>query len=60
MKSSNYTVIIPDTAQLIEAARMAVAEHLLLITNGSKTVLSPMMLPGYRRMSVSVKPQVAA
>jgi hypothetical protein len=52
-----HTIQVPDEAELLEAAQMAVTQHLTLLTNGIETVLSPMPIPGYRPVIVKVKPQ---
>lgn len=51
------TIEVPDEAELLAAAQQAQASHLHLITDGQRTVLSPFMLPGYRKVIVKVKPQ---
>jgi hypothetical protein len=45
----------PEEAELLEIAGDAAAAGLILITNGRETVLSPIMLPGWHRLGVSVK-----
>lgn len=52
--------IIPDEAELLEVARQAHAQHLHLITNGRRSALSPVIPPGWTRISVTCKPQEAA
>lgn len=54
---TNLTTIVPDEAELLQAAQLAHAQHLHLITDGKRTVLSPIKLPGYREVIVKVKPQ---
>ncbi len=49
------TIIVPDTALLIDVAQQAHAQHLHLITDGTRVVLSPQILPGWHRMAVKVK-----
>ncbi len=50
------TVVIPSTADVIDAARMAQAQHLHLLIREGRTVLSPVVLPGWTRLGVSLKP----
>lgn len=42
------TTIIPDNAAVLEIARMAVASHLHLITDGKRSVLSPIVPAGWK------------
>lgn len=49
------TIIIPNNTDVIEAARRAHATHLHLITDGKRTVLSPIILPGWFKVGVFVK-----
>lgn len=49
------TYIIPDEALLIEVARTAAASHLKLLTNGRRTVLSPVDIPGFKPLIVKEK-----
>ena len=49
-------VIIPSDTEVRDAAAMAAASHLHLITDGHRTLLSPFVLPGWTRLSVAVKP----
>lgn len=51
-------VIIPDTATVLEAALQARAAGLHLITDGRRTVLSPVIPPGWFRCAVKIKPSV--
>lgn len=53
-------IIIPDQATPLEAAQQAAAAHLHLITNGRRTVLSPVVPAGWHKLGVAVKPQRAA
>lgn len=48
--------IIPSDTEIRTAAAMAAAAHLHLITNGRSTCLSPVVPPGWTRLSVAVKP----
>lgn len=50
------TVVIPSTADVVDAARMAQAQHLHLLIREGRTVLSPVVLPGWTRLGVSLKP----
>lgn len=51
-------VIIPDTATVLEAARQARASNLHLISDGKRTVLSPIVPPGWYKFAVKVKDSV--
>lgn len=48
--------IIPSAMEVRAAAALAAAAHLHLITNGRSTCLSPVVPPGWTRLSVAVKP----
>lgn len=52
--------IVPDEAELLDVARQAHAQHLHLITNGRRAALSPVVPPGWTRISVHRKTQEAA
>ena len=43
-------VIETDTTTLLDAAKMATAAHLFLITKGDKTVLSPVVPQGWAKV----------
>lgn len=47
--------IIPSDTEVIEAAKLAAAAHLHLITDGKRTVLSPVVPPGWHKLAVTVK-----
>ena len=47
--------IVPSDTEVIAAARLAAAAHLHLITDGKKTVLSPVVPPGWHKLAVTVK-----
>lgn len=47
---------IPNTTEVLEAASMAAAKHLLLVTNGRETLLSPHVPPGWTRVVTRTKP----
>lgn len=47
--------IIPSDTEVREAARMAAASRLNLITDGCRTCLSPIVPPGWTRLAVNVK-----
>lgn len=47
--------IIPSDTDVMEAARLAAAAHLHLITDGRRTVLSPVVPPGWHKLAVTVK-----
>lgn len=48
-------VIIPDTATVMDAARQAKASNLHLICDGKRTVLSPIVPPGWFKIAVKAK-----
>lgn len=48
-------VIIPDNATVLDVARQAKASNLHIINNGQRTVLSPVVPPGWFKMAVKVK-----
>jgi hypothetical protein len=52
--------IIPSTAQVFDIARQANAQHLHIITDGDRTVLSRIVPPGWHKLSVKIKQQKAA
>jgi hypothetical protein len=45
----------PEEAELLDVANEAATKGLFLITDGRETVLSPIVMPGWHRMGVSVK-----
>lgn len=45
---TTLTVIVPDEAEVLEIARLAQAQHLHLITDGQRSVLSPIVPDGWR------------
>lgn len=47
--------IIPSEIEVREAAAMAAAAHLHLITDGRRTVLSPVVPAGWTRLAVHCK-----
>lgn len=49
------TTIVPDEALLLEVARSAAARHLKLLTNGRRSVLSPVDIPGFHPIIVKEK-----
>lgn len=49
-------VIIPSDTEVVEAARLAAAAHLHLITDGRRTCLSPIVPPGWFRLAVHLRP----
>ena len=55
----NTVVYVPDSVELAAIAQSAVAHNLLLLTNGTRTVLSPVPIDGWTRLRVAFKPQVA-
>jgi len=48
-------IIIPSDTQVIAAAQQANAQHLHLLTDGKRTVLSPDILPGWQKLAVKEK-----
>jgi len=46
------TILIPEETDLIEAAGQASAAGLHLLCNGRRTVLSPIIPPGWAKVSV--------
>lgn len=50
------TILIPSDTEVREAARMAAAAHLHLLIREGRTVLSPVVLPGWTRLGVTCKP----
>ena len=52
--------IIPSDAQVFEIAKQANAQHLRIITDGARTVLSPIVPPGWYELAVKIKQQAAA
>ena len=49
--------IIPDSTTVIEASTLAHAAHLHLITDGQRTILSPVVLAGWTKLAVARKNQ---
>ena len=48
-------IIIPSAADLVDVARMAIASHLFLATDGRRTVLGPIVPQGFQRIHVGQK-----
>lgn len=48
-------VIIPSDTEVRDAAAMAAAAHLHLITDGARTCLSPVVPAGWTRLAVHCK-----
>ncbi len=46
-------ILIPSNTEVIAAARMAAAAHLQLLVREGRTVLSPVVLPGWTRLGVN-------
>lgn len=53
-------IIIPSDTEAIAAAQQANAQHLHLLTDGTRTVLSPIVLPGWYKLAVKIKQEKAA
>lgn len=49
-------IILPADTPVLDAARQAADSHLHLITDGRRSVLSPIVLPGWYRLAVHHKP----
>ena len=47
--------IIPDSATVVEASNLAGAAHLHLVTDGRRTLLSPLVPKGWLKISVGKK-----
>lgn len=47
------TMTIPDEQTVLEASRLASAAHLHLVTDGHRTLLSPIVPTGWIKISVS-------
>jgi hypothetical protein len=52
---SHITYIVPDEATLLEVSEQAEANHLHIISNGRRTVLSPTIPAGWHRLIVMVR-----
>ncbi len=46
---------VPEEAELLEVATEAAARGMYLVTDGRRTVLSPIVMPGWHRLGVSIK-----
>lgn len=49
-------IILPADTPVLDAAQQAAAAHLHLITDGRRSVLSPIVLPGWHKLAVVHKP----
>ena len=49
-------IVIPDETEILEAAHMAQARGFYLISNGRRAAISPVIPPGWTRLSVTRKP----
>lgn len=49
------TTAIPDEALLFDVAKLAANQHLHIISNGQRTVLSPIIPDGWNRLVVKIK-----
>jgi len=49
------TVTIPDEQTVLEASILASAAHLHLVTDGRRTLLSPIVPKGWIKISVSAR-----
>lgn len=47
--------ILPDDLTVLEAAEIARAHNLHLITDGRRVVVSPIVPPGWHRLAVRIK-----
>ena len=52
---SNVITLVPDDALLFDIAQQAAAQHLHLISNGSRFALSPTIPTGWHRVPVADK-----
>lgn len=46
---------IPDDALLFDVAESAAGQHLHVLTNGRRTVLSPVVLDGWTKVRIGIK-----
>lgn len=46
---------VPEESELLEVARLASTRGMYLVTDGTQTVISPVVLPGWHRLGVTVK-----
>ncbi|WP_137719332.1 hypothetical protein [Methylobacillus flagellatus] len=51
----SLTILLPEEAELLAAAKLAQAQHLHLISNGQRAVLSPTIPAGWHRVCVTSK-----
>jgi hypothetical protein len=49
------TSIVPDDALLVTVAESAAGQHLHILSNGRRTVLSPVLLDGWTEIHVRIK-----
>lgn len=49
------TYLIPDEALLCDVAELATTQHLHIISNGQRTVLSPVIPAGWHRLIVKIR-----
>jgi hypothetical protein len=49
------TVRPPEEAELLQVAIDAAAKGMFLITDGRETLVSPVVMPGWRRLAVRLK-----
>jgi hypothetical protein len=47
---------LPESLSVLDAGRLAAKARLLLIFNGHESCLSPVVLPGWFRLAVKIKP----
>jgi hypothetical protein len=52
---SNVITLVPDDALLFDIAQQACAEHLHLISNGTRFALSPVIPAGWHEVPVADK-----
>lgn len=51
--------IFPDDALLVDVAAAAAERGMFVISNGRKTVVSPVIPPGFFKVAVKFKPSAA-
>jgi hypothetical protein len=46
---------VPEESELLEVAKQAAVSGMYLISDGHRTVISPVLLPGWYRLGVTIK-----
>jgi len=52
---ARIATLIPDDALLFDVAESAAGQHLHVLTNGRRTVLSPVVLDGWTKVRIGIK-----